>query len=51
MVGKYPAVVPTIRGSAHITGIRQFLVDSRDPFPFGFSLEKQEKLYGFGFNA
>jgi proline racemase len=50
-VGEYPAVVPTIRGSAYITGIHQFVVDSRDPFPAGFHLGKIDKLYGFGFKA
>ena len=48
-VGDYKAVVPTIRGSAHITGINQFVVDPDDPFPAGFQLAKTEKLYGFGF--
>jgi proline racemase len=46
-VGEYPAVVPTIRGSAYIMGIHQFVLDPRDPFPAGFRLGKQEKLYGF----
>ena len=51
MIGKYPAVVPTIRGSAYITGIHQFVVDPKDPFPAGFYLGKKEKLYGFGFRS
>ncbi len=50
-VGEYPAVVPTIRGSAYITGIHQFVVDPRDPFPRGFQQRKMEKLYGFGFRS
>jgi proline racemase/trans-L-3-hydroxyproline dehydratase len=50
-VGQFPAVVPTIRGSAHITGMQQFVVDPRDPFPAGFHLGKIEKLYGFGYRA
>jgi proline racemase len=37
-VGDLPAVVPEITGSACITGINQFIVDSRDPFPQGFLL-------------
>jgi proline racemase len=37
-VGPYPAVVPTIRGSAYITGIQQFVLDPRDPWPNGFYL-------------
>jgi len=51
MIGKYAAVVPTIRGSAYIIGIQQFVVDPRDPFPAGFLLGKKEKLYGFGFKS
>ena len=50
-VGDYEAVVPVIRGSAHITGINQFLVDPDDPFPVGFQLEKADKLYGFGYRT
>jgi proline racemase len=37
-VGDLPAVIPEITGSAYITGINQFIVDSRDPFPQGFLL-------------
>jgi len=50
-VGDYDAVIPVIRGSAHITGISQFMVDPDDPFPVGFQLGKTEKLYGFGYRA
>ena len=50
-VGGYQAAVPTIRGSAYITGIHQFVVDARDPFPGGFHLGKIEKLYGFEFRT
>jgi proline racemase/trans-L-3-hydroxyproline dehydratase len=50
-VGEHAAVVPTIRGSAYITGIHQFVLDPRDPFPAGFLLGKQEKPYGFGFES
>jgi len=50
-VGEHAAVVPTIRGSAYITGIHQFVLDPRDPFPAGFFLGKQEKPYGFGFES
>ena len=50
-IGEYRAVVPTIRGSAYITGIHQFVVDERDPFPGGFQLGKIEKLYGFEYRA
>ena len=48
-VGDFPAVVPTIRGSAYIMGINQLIIDPRDPFPNGFLIEKQGKIYGFEF--
>jgi proline racemase len=35
-VGGVPAVVPTIRGRAWITGTATFTVDPTDPFPAGF---------------
>jgi proline racemase len=37
-VGDYPAVVPTITGSAWITGISQYVLDAEDPFPEGFTV-------------
>ncbi|HDQ73417.1 MAG TPA: hypothetical protein ENN19_15185 [Chloroflexi bacterium] len=37
-VGDLPAVIPEVRGSAHVTGVHQFVLDSRDPFPHGFLL-------------
>jgi proline racemase len=37
-VGGVPAVVPEITGRAWITGMGQYLLDERDPFPAGFSL-------------
>jgi proline racemase len=37
-VGDYPAVVPTLRGSAWITGFAQYVVDPDDPFPDGFTV-------------
>lgn len=37
-IGGFPGVVTEIRGSAHITGFHQFVLDSRDPFPGGFLL-------------
>ena len=37
-VGELPAVVPTITGSAWITGFAQFVVDTEDPFPDGFTV-------------
>jgi proline racemase len=37
-VGDFPAVVPTIRGTAWITGMAQYVVDPGDPFPEGFTV-------------
>lgn len=37
-VGDVDAVVPTITGSAWITGISQYMLDPTDPFPAGFTL-------------
>jgi proline racemase len=37
-VGEYDAVVPTISGTAWITGFAQYLVDPEDPFPNGFTV-------------
>jgi proline racemase len=37
-VGGVRAVVPTITGSAWITGTAQYLLDPEDPFPEGFEL-------------
>ena len=37
-VGNYRAVVPTITGSAWITGISQYVLDAEDPFPEGFTV-------------
>lgn len=37
-VGPYKAVVPTIGGTAWITGINQFVVDPSDPYPNGFTV-------------
>ncbi|HEY2595612.1 MAG TPA: proline racemase family protein [Chloroflexota bacterium] len=37
-VGAYAAVVPTITGSAWISGISQYVVDAEDPFPEGFTV-------------
>ena len=35
-VGSIPAIVPEIRGRAHITGLHRFVVTGEDPFPRGF---------------
>ena len=37
-VGPYAAVVPTITGSAWIYALSQYVVDSDDPFPEGFTV-------------
>ncbi len=37
-VGDYPAVVPTLSGTAWITGFAQYVVDPGDPFPEGFTV-------------
>ena len=37
-VGPYRAAVPTLTGTAWITGIAQYVVDPEDPFPNGFTV-------------
>ena len=37
-IGKTPAVIAEIRGSAHITGIHDFILDPDDPFQNGYLL-------------
>ena len=37
-VGEYSAVVPTITGTAWITGFAEYVVDVEDPFPDGFTV-------------
>jgi len=37
-LGGLPAVVPTIRGTAWITGTAQYVVDVDDPFPDGYTV-------------
>jgi proline racemase len=37
-VGPYTAVVPTLTGSAWISGISQYVLDAEDPFPEGFTV-------------
>jgi len=36
--GPYPAVIPEVEGSAHITGRHEFLIDPEDPLKKGFIL-------------
>jgi proline racemase len=45
-VGSYRAILPEITGSAYITGIQQFVLDPRDPFPAGFYVGRESKLWG-----
>ncbi len=42
-VGRFPAIIPSIRGSAYITGIQQFVLDPRDPFPRGLYVGPSSK--------
>lgn len=35
---EFPAIVPEIRGSAHVTGLHRFTVTPSDPFPTGFRI-------------
>ncbi|MGH7744674.1 MAG: proline racemase family protein [Candidatus Dormibacteria bacterium] len=37
-VGQYRAVVPTLSGTAWVTGFAQYVVDPEDPFPEGFTV-------------
>ncbi len=37
-VGSYGAVVPTLTGTAWITGFAQYMLDPEDPFPNGFTV-------------
>ena len=41
MVGGFPAVVPTVRGRAWLTGIGHYLLDPEDPFPAGFLIGRR----------
>ncbi|KAF9890414.1 hypothetical protein FE257_006082 [Aspergillus nanangensis] len=40
-VGPYDAVLPTVKGSAWITGYKQMILDATDPFPQGFRVGDQ----------
>jgi len=37
-IGEYDAVVPTIRGSAWVTGVATWEIDPTDPFQTGYTL-------------
>jgi len=41
MVGDTPGIVPQITGSAYITAIGSLILTDGDPFPSGFSLERE----------
>jgi trans-L-3-hydroxyproline dehydratase len=36
--GPYPAIIPEVEGTAHITGRNEFLIDPTDPLQDGFIL-------------
>jgi trans-L-3-hydroxyproline dehydratase len=36
--GPYPAIIPEVEGTAHITGRHEFLIDPNDPLRDGFIL-------------
>jgi proline racemase len=38
-LGHLKAIIPRISGSAHITGIQQFVIDPEDPLKYGFAFE------------
>ncbi|KAI9929633.1 hypothetical protein ASPWEDRAFT_156187 [Aspergillus wentii DTO 134E9] len=40
-VGEFDAVLPTVKGSAWITGFKQMVLDPSDPFPTGFRVGDQ----------
>lgn len=37
-IAGYPAIIPEVRGSAHVTGVHRFVLDRNDPFQEGFLL-------------
>jgi proline racemase len=39
-VGSYSGVVPTVQGSAWVTGLATYLLDPDDPFPAGFQFRE-----------
>ena len=45
-VGGYPAVVPSIRGRAWITGTHQHTLDPADPWPAGYKLSDTWPMLG-----
>lgn len=43
-IGEYDAVLPTVEGSAWISGYKQMVLDDTDPFPLGFRVSDQWHL-------
>ena len=43
MVGTVPGIVPEITGSAYVTAIGSLVLTNNDPFPTGFSLERENR--------
>lgn len=41
--GRFDAVIPEVRGTAHITGRHEFTIDPADPFNVGFELSPYAK--------
>ena len=37
-VGSYPAIIPSVEGTANITGLNTIFVDEDEPFPTGFQV-------------
>lgn len=37
-LGDYPAIIPSIQGSAYTTGFNQIWIDDQEPFPEGFQV-------------
>ena len=37
-IGPFTGIVAQVRGNAQVTGLHQFVLDPRDPFPHGFLL-------------
>ena len=37
-VGNYPAIIPSIKGWARVTGYNQIIIDEDDPYAFGFQV-------------
>ena len=37
-VGRYPAIIPSVKGTARITGFNRIIIDEDDPYAFGFQV-------------